>query len=63
VVCTAQFDPLRDAGEAYAAALLAAGVATYRRHGEGLVHGYFEMTDFSAAAKAEAARAVRFQIC
>ena len=56
VVCTAQFDPLRDEGEAYADALLAAGVATYRRHGEGMVHGYFDMGDFSAAAKAEAAR-------
>jgi acetyl esterase len=57
VVCTAQFDPLRDEGEAYADALLAAGVATYRRHGPGMIRGYFEMGDSSPAARAEAARA------
>jgi acetyl esterase len=57
VVSTAQFDPLRDEGEAYADALLAAGVATYRRHGPGMIRGYFEMGDSSPAARAEAARA------
>ena len=56
VVCTAQFDPLRDEGEAYADALLAAGVATYRRHGPGMIRGYFEMGDSWPAALAEAAR-------
>jgi acetyl esterase len=57
VVCTAEFDPLRDEGEAYADALLAAGVVTYRRHGAGMTRGYFEMGDSSPAAWAEAARA------
>jgi acetyl esterase len=56
VVCTAEFDPLRDEGEAYADALLAAGVATYRRHGPGMIRGYFEMGDSWPAARAEAAR-------
>jgi len=56
VVCTAEFDPLRDEGEAYADALLASGVATYRRHGSGMIHGYFGMGDSSPAALAEAAR-------
>jgi acetyl esterase len=56
VVCTAEFDPLRDEGEAYADALLASGVATYRRHGSGMIHGYFGMGDSSPAARAEAAR-------
>ena len=56
VVCTAQFDPLRDEGEAYADALSAAGVATCRHHGQGMIHGYFGMGDASPAARAEAAR-------
>jgi acetyl esterase len=56
VVCTAQFDPLRDEGEAYADALLAAGVPTYRRHGMGMTRGYFEMGDSWPAALAEAVR-------
>src|SRR6266699_6238033 len=45
VVCTAWFDPLRDEGEAYADALHAAGVATKRHQGLGLIHGYFGLGD------------------
>ena len=56
VVCTAQFDPLRDEGEAYADALSAAGVATSRHHGPGMTHGYIAMGDSSPAARAEAAQ-------
>jgi acetyl esterase len=56
VVCTAEFDPLRDEGEAYADALLAAGVPTYRRHGTGMTRGYFEMSESWPAALAEAVR-------
>jgi acetyl esterase len=36
--------------------LSAAGVATYRHHGVGMIHGYFEMGDSSPAARAEAAQ-------
>lgn len=57
IVCTAWFDPLRDEGQAYADALEAAGVATTRHHGHGLIHGYFGMGEASEAAKAEAQRA------
>mgnify|MGYP000878743371 FL=1 len=57
IVCTAFFDPLRDEGQAYADALEAAGVATKRHHGLGLIHGYFGMGEASALAKAEAQRA------
>ena len=57
IVCTAFFDPLRDEGQAYVDALEAAGVATKRHHGLGLIHGYFGMGEASALAKAEAQRA------
>ncbi len=56
-VCTAWFDPLRDEGEAYADALHAAGVATKRHPGLGLIHGYFGLGDASDTARLEAQRA------
>lgn len=56
VVCTAQYDPLRDEGHAYAKALRAAGVKVLEHHGAGLIHGYFGMGGASVAAADEARR-------
>ncbi|MDD7940741.1 alpha/beta hydrolase [Actinomycetospora lutea] len=58
VVATAELDPLRDEGRAYADALEAAGVAVRRPEGAGLVHGYFGLAAASAAAAAEGDRAL-----
>jgi acetyl esterase len=57
IVCTAWFDPLRDEGDAYAAALQAAGVATRHYRGAGLIHGYFGLGEASEMARREAQRA------
>ncbi|MBC6447498.1 alpha/beta hydrolase [Actinokineospora xionganensis] len=50
VVATAEFDPLRDEGIAFAERLAAAGVPARQVPGPGLVHGYFLMQDVVPAA-------------
>lgn len=50
VLVTAEFDPLRDEGEAYADALAAAGVGVDRARYDGLVHGFIDMGLMSPAA-------------
>jgi acetyl esterase/lipase len=50
VVCTAEFDTLRDEGDAYAERLRAAGVPVRHLPGPGLVHGYFALTEVAEAA-------------
>lgn len=44
-IITAEFDPLRDEGEAYAARLVAAGNTVTVKRFDGVVHGFFSMSD------------------
>jgi acetyl esterase len=52
LVVTAGFDPLRDEGEAYAAALAGAGVEVRLRREPSLIHGFANMADLNAASHA-----------
>lgn len=58
VVVTAEFDPLRDSGMAYAEALHAAGVQVDTIAGPGMVHGFFDMGRWSPGAQAIVQRSV-----
>jgi acetyl esterase len=61
-VITAEYDPLRDEGEAYAAKLRAAGVEATTTRYEGMIHGFFSMGDMVPEGKVaidEAAQALR----
>ena len=56
VVITAEFDPLRDEGEAYAAALEAAGVPVVAQRYDGMIHGFVSMPMLFPEADAAVAR-------
>jgi acetyl esterase len=51
LVVTAGFDPLRDEGNAYAEALLAAGTITVPRCFHSLIHGFFNMVGVSPVCR------------
>ena len=62
LVMTAEFDPLRDEGEAYADRLRQAGVPVTVTRYKGLVHGFFRwinLVDQARASRDEAASALR----
>lgn len=59
VVVTAEFDPLRDSGAAYAEALRAAGNTVDYVAGPGMIHGFFDMGRWSPVAQDIIARSTR----
>jgi acetyl esterase len=58
IVITASHDPLRDEGNAYAARLAEAGVATWHRCEPGMVHGFLSLDTVSPAAAAAGDRLI-----
>jgi acetyl esterase len=51
LVITAEYDPLRDEGEAYAAKLEAAGVPAKASRYDGMIHGFFSLGPIIPAAR------------
>ncbi|MCH2185664.1 alpha/beta hydrolase [Myxococcota bacterium] len=61
-IITAEYDPLRDEGEAYARRLIAAGVTTQLTRYSGMIHGFFTMPNLfeqTNAALEQCAEALR----
>lgn len=59
VIVTAEYDQLRDEGEAYAKALAAAGVKVELERCSGMIHAFFDMGAISPAAQAAVDRNCR----
>lgn len=51
LLITAEFDPLRDEGEAYAERMAAAGVVVEMRRFDGHIHGFFSLVSVVEAAR------------
>jgi acetyl esterase len=51
LVITAEYDPLRDEGEAYARSLRAAGVPVTASRYDGVIHGFLSFSDFMEQGK------------
>jgi acetyl esterase len=58
LVVTAEFDPLRDSGAAYARAMNAAGGNAEHIPGPGMIHGFFEMGPWSPGVQALMERSI-----
>jgi acetyl esterase len=58
VIATAEFDPLRDEGDAFAQRLHAAGVTVRHLQGPGLIHGFLAFSGVVTAADERSAEAI-----